>query len=126
MALGERRRVTRICKVLRPVPIPYLWHVFEVLANVDMVLVKLPVEHVNDVRYLRPQSRNIFKRIDRQMEPAEFIEDHHVKRGGRRPLIDEAAHMKTAFVRTAMHNAVNGPTVGMERKNHRYVRRKQS
>lgn len=106
-------------------PILYFGHVLKVLANVDVMLVKLPVEHVNNIRDSRAQSRNIFERIDGQMEPAEFVEDHHVKRSGGRSLIDEATHVKTTFVGAAVNNTVNGPTIAVERKDYRCIARKE-
>lgn len=73
MAFGQGRRRNRIGKVLRPVPVLNFRHVFKVLAYVDMMRVKRPVEYIDEAVILDRNSRNTFQRIDRQTKPAKFI-----------------------------------------------------
>jgi hypothetical protein len=49
MSLGQWRRRARLAEVGCPVPVPDLRHVFEVLPNVVVVFVELPVERVDYV-----------------------------------------------------------------------------
>ena len=107
-------------------PILYFWHVFEVLANIDVMLIELAVEHVDHVRNLGAQPGNIFKRIHRKMKPAKFVDYHHVERSGRRSFINETTHVKTGLVGTPVDDTVNGPTVAVERKDYRGIWCKES
>ena len=49
MSLGQWRRSARLAEVGCPLPVSDLRHVFQVLSNVVVVLVQLPVERVDYV-----------------------------------------------------------------------------
>jgi len=52
MSLSQWRRSARLAEIGCPVPVPDLRHVFQVLSNVVVMFVQLPVERVDYVRNL--------------------------------------------------------------------------
>ena len=104
-------------------PIADFGHVLEMFADVRVVFVQFAVEHVYRVGGLRAQPRNMLEGINRQVVPAHFIQHHHIERSGGGALIVEAAHMEAAFVRAAVHHAVNDPAIAVEGEDHIHIAR---
>src|ERR1700685_275886 len=52
------------------------------------------------------------------MKAAHLVKDNHVEWSGGCAHIIKSAHVKTGFVRSPMHHAVNQPAITMEREDH--------
>src|ERR1700674_1240793 len=118
MSYRQRRWSGGLAEILCPTPIPNFRHILKVLPDISMVLTQFAVEHVDGVRRLRTQSRHMLQRIDGQVEPAHLVEHNHIEWSGGCALVIKSAHVEPRLVRTAMHHAVDEPTIAMECEDH--------
>src|ERR1017187_7541435 len=95
------------------------------LPGKNMGRVEIPGEPVHSVGSLRTQSGHMFERIDSQVEAAHLVEHHHIERSRGGTDVIESAHVEAGFVRTAMHHAVDEPTISMECEDHMDIPREQ-
>ena len=116
MAFRERRSRIGFAEISRPVPIPDLGHVFEVLANVLMMFVELRIEEFGDFFRSRTQPRDMFERFDGQMVAAHLVEDDHVERRGRRASVHVASDVEARFIGPGVNHRVDDPAIVMERE----------
>src|ERR1700684_2533650 len=114
MSLSQGRRCTRLNEIGGPVPVPYLRHILQVLADIFMVLEQLVVEHVDCIRGLNPQPWNMPQRLESKMKEAHLIQNDHVKWRSGGSAVHVAAHMEAAFISTSVNHAVDEPPVVVE------------
>ena len=116
---GKRSWSGGITKVLRPLPVSDLRHILEMLADIVVVALQFLVEEVDGILGLQPEAGNMLQCIERQVEAAHFIENHHVEWSCGRPLIHVAVHMETALIGAPVHKGMNQPAVVVEREYNR-------
>src|ERR1700733_9416599 len=114
MSLSQRRGRTRLTEVGGPMPVPYLWHILQVLPDIFVVLEQLTVEHIDCIRGFHTQPWDMLECLQSKMETAHFIEDDHVKRRGRGSTVHVAAHVEAALIGTSVNHAVDEPPVVVE------------
>ena len=116
MAFRERRSRIGFAEISRPVPIPDLGHVFEVLANVLMMFVELRIEEFGDFFRSRAQPRDMLECFDGKVVAAHLIEDDHVERRGRRTPVHVASDVEARFIGPGVNHRVDDPAIVMERE----------
>jgi len=57
--------------------------------------------------------------VERKMEAAHFVQNHHVEGRCGRSVIHVAMHMEAAFIGAPVNKRVNEPAIVMEGKDHR-------
>jgi len=117
MTLGQRRRSGWLAEIRRPLPVPDLGHIFQMLSNVVVVFVQLSIEHVDHVRSIGTKPGDILQGVDGDVIAAHFVQHDHVEWGGGCALIHKAAHMEASLVGAAMNHAVNEPAIVVEGEN---------
>ena len=114
MSLSQGRRRTRLTEIGGPMPIPYLWHILQVLPDIFVVSKQLSVEHIDCIRGFNPQPGNMLQGLESKVEAAHLIQDDHVKRCGGGSTIHVAPHVEAPFIGTSVNHAVDEPPVVVE------------
>ncbi len=109
----------RIAEVLRPLPIPDLGHILQMLTDIVVVALELLVEEVDGILSLQTKTGDMLQCIERKVEPAHFIQNHHVEGRRGRSAIHVAVYMKAAFIGAPMNEGMNEPAIVVEGEDHR-------
>src|ERR1700722_6433407 len=102
LTFRQWRWLGRIAEILRPTPIPDFRQILEMLADVRVMLVELPVEHIDRIGGLRTEPRHMLERVNSQMEAAHLVHHHHVEGSGGGAHVVEAADVEAGFVGAAV------------------------
>src|ERR1039458_8399708 len=97
MPLGERSRGGGIAKVLRPLPVSDLRHILQVFTDIVVVALQFLIKEVDGILGLQTEARDMLQCVERKVEAAHFIENHHVEWSGGRSAVHVAVHMEAAF-----------------------------
>ncbi len=97
MSLGKRSRNCGIAEVLRPLPVPDLGHILQLFTDIVVVALQFLVEEVDCMLRLQTKARDVLQCIERKMEAAHFVENHHVEWRGGRTTVHVAVHMEAAL-----------------------------
>src|SRR5271155_4901007 len=114
MSLSQGRGHTRLTEIGGPMPIPYLWHILEMLPDVFVMRKQLAVEQIDGICGFNSQPRNMFERLESEVEAAHLIEHDHIKRRGGGSAVHVTAHVETAFIGTSVNHTVDEPPVVVE------------
>ena len=84
------------------------------LPDVGLVLVQLPLEHVDCVGSLRTHPWHMLESVDGQVIAAHLVEHNHIEWSSCGALIVKTTDMEPRFVGTAVHHAVDEPAIAVE------------
>src|SRR5665213_603923 len=93
MSLGKWSRRSRITEVRRPLPVPNLGHILQMLANVVVMFIQLLSEQLDCSRCLHTNPRNVLQCVQRKVKTAHFVEHYHVERCGGRSTVHITVYM---------------------------------
>ena len=92
--------------------------------DVLVVVDQLVAQQLFEVRTDRYQARNPVDHIACEVKTIQLIEHGHVERGGGGSLLAVAMHVKIGVVGAFVGQPVNEGGIAVERKDYRFVRRK--
>src|SRR5664279_1373922 len=118
MPLGERSRGGGITEVLCPLPVPDLRHILQVLTDIVVVALQFLVEEVDSILGLQTEARDMLQCVERKVEAAHFIENHHVEWRGGRSVVHIAMDVESRLIGASMNQGMNEPAIIVEGENH--------
>ena len=119
MSLGKWSRGGGIAEVLCPLPVPDLRHILQIFADIVVVALQFLVEEVDGFLGLQTEARDVLQCIERKMEAAHFIENHHVEWCRGRSAVHIAVYMEAAFIGASVNQGMNEPAIVVEGEDHR-------